>query len=292
MVSLSKSPLTLILEEAFAEASASNPGVDLSQGRFAARVLATLTKYLPNGSGPNEAVAFIHCHLSTSDLYLATACANGVDQAWARFDQLYSTSISRLAARFADSQDRAEEIADVVRVSLVLPCGSAPSRIGTYDGRSRVSTWLRSVVFNAAAHERDLRYNSFEHLDPLSDWRMGEGASQVEAAFLANKYELIIAETLRLAAEKLAAPDRVLLLLYYEQQVNMRDIATMNRVNVSTVSRRLKRAQTKLGQAIISILASRYLLPQPAINECIQVMLESPNHSILRHIGVPNAKTD
>src|SRR5262249_10912222 len=97
MLMLSKSPLTLILEDTYAEACASNPGIDVSAGRFIARTLTTLNKHLPKGYGPEPASAFIR-RLSTGDLYLSTACADGSDRAWARFNEIYTASIDALAA--------------------------------------------------------------------------------------------------------------------------------------------------------------------------------------------------
>ena len=91
-------------------------------------------------------------HLRPVDLYLACACARGVDGALERFERLYGDEIARTAQRFERPGLPADDLVQHLRAKLfTLPGGDgvqhrAPDgrpRIAMYTGQGFLQNWLR-----------------------------------------------------------------------------------------------------------------------------------------------------
>lgn len=82
--------------------------------------------------------------LSLDDLYLATACARGDDKAWKECAERYFGFIRDFARRYLPKVEAAE-LADQVIVDLW-----ERGKMGRYEGRSSLKTWLGAVVAHAA----------------------------------------------------------------------------------------------------------------------------------------------
>ena len=94
----------------------------------------------------------------------------------------------------------------------------------------------------------------------------------------------MIAGAFRDASGSLSPADRLLLLLRYDQGIQGCDIARMNGVHPSTITRRLRQLHQQLRNEIVSILADKHRLNHDAIEECIDDIMENPRHSLLAFI--------
>ena len=86
------------------------------------------------------------------DLYLACACARGVDGALERFERLYGDEIARTAQRFERPGLPADDLVQLLRAKLfTLPGGDGVQharptqrpRIAMYTGQGFLQNWLR-----------------------------------------------------------------------------------------------------------------------------------------------------
>lgn len=75
------------------------------------------------------------------------------------------------------------------------------------------------------------------------------------------------------------------MLLRYEDELQINEIAKLLGVNSSSVTRQLQRIQEKMKVEVIAILAQRYHLNAEAIEECLRDMQENPEYSILEFIS-------
>src|SRR5438477_537518 len=74
-------------------------------------------------------------NLHASDLYLACACAEGIEHALARFDERYLSGAGRVLAKVGASASLADEVKQRLRVTLFVRSADNRARIEDYSGR-------------------------------------------------------------------------------------------------------------------------------------------------------------
>jgi predicted DNA-binding protein YlxM (UPF0122 family) len=104
---------------------------------------------------------------------------------------------------------------------------------------------------------------------------------RVASAVRANRYGVIIEETLKEANSVLSKKERTFLLSYYEDNLGMAEIAELYETCKSNVSYHLKQGRSRLRQEIVAILRTRYCLSPEAITECVEEILGNPAYSLL-----------
>lgn len=188
--------------------------------------------------------------LSLDDLYLATACINGEEAAWRELSTMHVGFMREFARRFV-SQQFARDVADEVFAELW-----ARERLKQYGGRSTLRTWLGTVVAHAALNSRHaMRHFVSLEAEPARDARersAGQARLEPESEQAASLMKELVSE----AVGRLAAEERLLLQLYYEQEMTLDELGVLLRASAPAISRRLKRAREEL-RAIIEAHARR-----------------------------------
>lgn len=169
--------------------------------------------------------------LSLDDLYLARACVLRDENAWAECSQLHFGFMREFAGRFLRREDAAE-ISDRVVADLF-----EKDKLGRYEGRSTLRTWLGAVVAHAALQAgKTIR-------------RQEEGRAQPDAAAgtpgIASDPERdqaarVLADITASAIQNLPDDDKLLLRFHYEQELSLDQIVTLLGSSKATLSRRLK----------------------------------------------------
>jgi len=95
------------------------------------------------------------------------------------------------------------------------------------------------------------------------------------------RYEEMIEDSLRKSCNCLSDRERLLLLLRYDEELQVSQIARLLGVCPSTITRQLERVHGKLRENVVSALAANHNLQQAAIEECLTDLLDNPSHSIL-----------
>jgi RNA polymerase sigma-70 factor len=231
--------------------------------------------------------------LHVEDLALACALRNGSNAAWEEFVLRYRP-VLRGAARAivgAGGEARACELADSLFAELYGLERDGRQRktslLDYFHGRSKLATWLRAVL--AQRHVDALRTASrAEPFDdePGSDERTtigssngaSDGADPDRARLLPRLHQ-----ALKLAFAALSASDRLLLSLYYLQNLTLAQIAAVRAVHEATVSRQLDRVRRELrdgveraltaGQASLNGAGVTPLSP-PEVQLCLSYALE------------------
>jgi RNA polymerase sigma-70 factor (ECF subfamily) len=272
------------LEELFEQAYSDGYGVHgdlaLEAEVFAEHLTAIAAKHLGPGVPRAVTLSFIDS-LHTCDVYLAAACAQHSAAAWSRFMTLYQKYLKDIALSVSPNSDAAGELADSVLVELFLSDRSGHSRIASYHGRSSLATWLRVIVCHRAINERERKDNSLERIESIIAVAVMPGVRNLEAVFRSLRYEDMIEDSLRKSCNCLTDRERLLLLLRYDEELQVSQIARLLGVCPSTVTRQLERVQGKLRENVVSTLASTHNLQQDAIEECLVDLLDNPSHSIL-----------
>jgi RNA polymerase sigma-70 factor len=256
----------------------------LTPDDFAERVRCVIAKHLGPTATNSEALSLCK-KLYLHDLYLSLGCSRSNDAAWLRFSRCYEKYIHDVARFVCSTTDAARELGDCLVGHIFLPDRTGRSRIASYDGRCSLRTWLRAIIKNRAIDERELRSNNNETLDCLPETSDQSSLNRISLSTRAGRYEAMNAQALKQAVEALSTEDRRLLALKYIEGLNGTHLAELLGVHPTTATRQLSRVQSKVRERVISILATRFLLTGPAIDECLTDMVENPAHSVLQFLG-------
>ena len=236
----------------------------LSEATVALRIHRVLEKYLlrddPNAA--DEAIKSFIDGLQSDDLCLVLACECGVESAWSDLIERFSATV-RSAARAASSNEAAaEELAQSVWAELHglkrRDDGSPAGKLAYYSGRGSLAGWLRAVVSQLAVdqHRKQSRLVQTEE-----DTEFERLANEVEAnsslptsvtqvtpeQTVSNKFATEqIRDALVSAVGALSDDDRLLVKLYYFDDLRLREAGAVLGVHEATASRRLTRVQTEL----------------------------------------------
>jgi RNA polymerase sigma factor (sigma-70 family) len=216
---------------------------------------------LPDGEALAEYLAALHL----PDLALACALRKGSAAAWEEFVASYRPMLHAAARAIVGTagEARARELADSLYAELYgLNRAGGPGEgrrplLDYFHGRSKLSTWLRAVL--AQRHVDALRATQrTESLDePLASVRplaRAADAADPDRARLLPRLQQAVASALA------AAPpaDRLLLSLYYLQEMTLAQIARLQGVHEATISRQLDRIRRDLRKTVEhSLVAGR-----------------------------------
>lgn len=213
---------------------------------------------------PQEAEGYLR-GLHLEDLALACALRCGFEPAWEQFVAGYRPVLYAAARAIvgAGGEARARELADSLYAELYGLDRSGGERkrslLDYFHGRSRLSTWLRSVL--AQRHVDALRVSQrTDSLDDERTARRGAGpdcASPASENIDPDRARLLprLAEAISEALADLPVPDRLLLMLYYVQGLTLTQIARMRDVHEATASRRLESIRRALRERVECVLA-------------------------------------
>ena len=275
-----KPRLEELFEQAYCDGYEFHGELGLEAEVFAGYLTAIAEKHLGPGVPRAVTLSFVDS-LHICDVYLAAACAQHSPAAWSRFMRLYQKYLNDIALPVSPSSDAAHELADSVLVEMFLPDRSGHSRIASYHGRSSLATWLRVIVCHRASNERERKDNSLERIESMPAVAVTQGVRNMEAVLRSLRYDEMIEDSLRKSCNCLTDRERLLLLLRYDEELQVSQIARLLGVCPSTVTRQLERVQGKLRENVVSTLAAKHNLQQAAIEECLTDLLDNPSHSIL-----------
>ncbi|HTP88494.1 MAG TPA: sigma-70 family RNA polymerase sigma factor [Bryobacteraceae bacterium] len=224
-----------------------------------ARILREIgVRYLPADAGEREAEAFYRA-LRLEDLALARGCAEGNDTAWDCFLIRYRTKLYDAATGIARDESVGRELADSLYTDLYgmrqSAAGERVSKLASYTGRGSLEGWLRTVL----AQEYINRYRRERRTAPF-DETVQPAAPVNETVTVDPRLEQATSEALK----ELPADDRLLLASYYLDGRKLAEIARVERVHESTISRRLDRLASALRKRIVRGLRDRGLTGRAA----------------------------
>src|SRR5271166_1706822 len=186
--------------------------------------------------------------LRLDELVLARACAAGNDHAWEVFLNRYRATLYDSAYKIAKEESAARALADSLYAELygVNEKGQQrASKLLYYQGRGSLQGWLRTVVAQEYVnHYRRTRRET--SLDAALDDGQQFAAAEPESSVTDPRVESA-------AAAELAAlepEERFLLAAYYLDRRTLAEIAKLQRVHESTISRKLERVTSGLRKRI------------------------------------------
>ncbi len=160
---------------------------------------------------------------------LLERCKGDDHEAWRELYDLTVERVYRLLLRMTRSEHDAFDLAQETYIR-------AFSRIGQFDGRSSVSTWLYRIAVNEALQllRREKRVRN--HLQAFQAKQTTESLGDDPATKI----------DVNQALESLPPADRALLLLRYQEGLDYREMAEVLECAEGTIASRLNRARQRL----------------------------------------------
>lgn len=203
--------------------------------------------------------------LRWKELYLASACANGDEAAWEIFREQYQPAIRRTALRALGNAAEAEELAHTLLTDLFMPgrpgAAKGDNKIGQYHGMGSLEGWIKVVIHRLAIdrfrlQQRNLSLEELE-VEPSSAAPADRSEHSVEQ-FETERASHMVSRSLARALDQLTTQEKLLLNLYYLQNVNLKEIGTWLHVHESTASRWLDRLKARLRKSMSKQLQQEF----------------------------------
>jgi len=256
-----------LLDRAYRRSNA--PRWTLSRESFArALERSVASRFATEVKTPAVVASYIDS-LNLEELALAAACAEGQVSAWAYFIECHRPGLRR-AARIIAGDDAGGELADSIYAELYgleERDGSRRSLFDYFHGRSRLSTWLRSILAQRNV-DRIRAAKRFQSLDdderPVPEPRATERPPDPDRA----RFAKLVQDALGRAIRAMAPPDRLRLASYYLQRLTLAQIGRLMGEHEATVSRKLDRIRRDLRSAVETMLRDDEQLNAAEIQAC------------------------
>ncbi len=177
--------------------------------------------------------------LRMDELILARACAAGNERAWEVFVTRYRNTLYESAYKIAATESAARGLADSLYAELygVSAKGQTrASKLSYYQGRGSLQGWLRVVI----AQEYVNQYRSVRRETSL-DAAVEDGAQFEAPAPEATVVDPRVDAAVTAELTSLGTEERFLLAAYYLDHRTLAQIAKLQGVHESTISRKLER---------------------------------------------------
>jgi RNA polymerase sigma-70 factor (ECF subfamily) len=266
--------LEIALRRLFEAGRQAWPGIEVGPEAFV-RQLATR-----GAAGPLADVR-------AAELYLACACAERAPRAIEAFDRAHLHQVGAFLSRLRPSAAFVDDVRQVLREKLFVGKGAAAPKIGEYNGRAALASWLRVIAVRAAI---DLRRAGDEPKEEGGDedrGRRGGAVTDPEIRFIQQRYRGAFNDAIRDAVDALDAEHREILRLHFVEGRTLDQLAGSLGVHRATVARRLKAArEAVLGQARLR-LGERLGARHAELESLAGVMMSQVDLSLRGLLGGP-----
>lgn len=240
------------------------------------RVDGALRKYLfIEGASPQhtDVKEFID-ELRADDLCLVIACERGDDEAWSDLVANFDATVKSAARKITSNAEDAEDLASSIWAELyglrTDADGNKKSKLAYYSGRGSLGGWLRAVVGQLAV-DQFRKVSKFVQVEEDREFEIlaneaaesndnGNSAhrSSPEQLYSEKQTSADVAKALRAAIEGLDDEDRLIMKLYYFDDLKLKEIAATFGYHEATASRKLTRVQADIRKGVERELKSQH----------------------------------
>ncbi|QHI35260.1 ECF RNA polymerase sigma factor SigW [Kordia antarctica] len=169
--------------------------------------------------------------------------------AYAMLVTKYQTMIFTLAMRMVGNREDAEEVAQDTFVK-------AYKALDTFKGTSKFSTWLYRIVYNTSLDciKKNKRVIYSEHIDEIHESDIG--TMQDALSYIEAKEKK---QTIEKALLQLPEDERVLLTLFYFEDLSLKEISEIVKISYDNVKIKLHRSRKKLYHILKNVVEPIYL---------------------------------
>jgi RNA polymerase sigma factor (sigma-70 family) len=172
----------------------------------------------------------------TEDIYYIEAVRKGDVVAFSFLVERYQNMVYSLALKLLKNAEDAEEMAQDTFIK-------AFQKLDTYEGKSKFSTWLYSITYNACISELRKRRIQFSSLE---DQRFSDQDEMKMFDYFSETKKEDQEKYLNIALGKLPEDDQVLVTLYYYESQSMDEISMITGLTVSNIKVKIHRARKRM----------------------------------------------
>ncbi|MEZ5347483.1 MAG: sigma-70 family RNA polymerase sigma factor [Pyrinomonadaceae bacterium] len=241
------------------------------------RITSAVEKYVlrdDEEAGHPEIIEFIDS-LRADDLCLIIACERGDENAWGDIVLNFDSSVKSAAYKFAKNKEDAEDLASSIWAELhglrLDAQGKTKGKLSYYSGKGSLAGWLRAVTNQLAIDQ----FRKMKRLVQTEDDREFENLAQDSAERSENNVVVSATEnpeeifgekeaqedilgSLKNSIAALGDEDRLLIKLYYFDDLKLKDIADTFGYHEATASRKLVRVQKEIRKGVEKMLREKH----------------------------------
>jgi RNA polymerase sigma-70 factor (ECF subfamily) len=241
------------------------------------RVGLALEKYLfadnENASGA-DVEEFVDA-LRADDFCLIIACEKGDETAWSDLVKNFDQTVKSAARKISNNSEDAEDLASSIWAELHGlkrdENGKLKTKLSYYSGRGSLGGWLRAIVSQLAIDQyrlqarlvqieenrefENLAHESAENSDNQSIVSHSENPEEL---FSETEAQQDVSNALTEAISALEGEDRLILKLYYFDELKLKEIGGALGFHEATASRKLVRVQTEIRKSVEKILQTKH----------------------------------
>ena len=255
---------------------------------LAPRVESALGKYLlkENPNADRNAVKQFVDEIRADDLCLIIACEKGDEKAWEYLVANFDATVKSAARKISQHNDDAEDLASSIWAELYGlrqdAAGNKKSKLAYYSGRGSLAGWLRAVVSQLAIDEyrkqsRFVQVEESRDFENLAEDASNQNGNSHVVHHTDNPEELLTGEqtsrdvslALKHAVETLDPEDRLVIKLYYFDDLKLKEIAAMFGYHEATASRKIVRIQNDIRKAVEKKLRSEHGWSESEVKRCL-----------------------
>ena len=240
------------------------------------RIGGALEKYLlrDNPDASNADIKGFIDEIRADDLCLIIACERGDEKAWEDLVANFDSTVKSAARKISSNNEDAEDLASSIWAELyglrVDADGNKKSKLAYYSGRGSLAGWLRAVVSQLAVDqfrkqskfvqiEEDREFENLANEAAQSDNNHFQSHTEnPEELFSEKQTEADVSTALSAAIASLDAEDRLILKLYYFDDLKLKDIAATFGYHEATASRKLTRVQSEIRKGVERELKNKH----------------------------------
>jgi RNA polymerase sigma-70 factor (ECF subfamily) len=243
------------------------------RGRVEKAIEKYLFRFNENVSGA-EIKAFVD-ELRADDLCLIIACENGVETAWDDLVKNFDSTVKSAARKISGGNDDAEDLASSIWAELHGlrhdKDGKLKTKLSYFSGRGSLAGWLRAVVSQLAIDEyrkqsklvqveetREFENLASESSEKSENNQLVAHSDDPEQIFSEKQTQKDVSEALKQAVAALDAEDKLILKLYYFDDLKLKDIGAVLGFHEATASRKLVRVQAEIRKSVEKILKTHH----------------------------------
>lgn len=250
------------LQELLRAGASAWPGVALEPADFIRHLAARLAA---DGDPQRQLDA-----LCAGDLYLACACARGVEGAVELFERRFLSQVAAHVGRIDNDPQVMDEVKQQLRHRLLVGDHERGPRIADYSGRGALGSWVRVAAVRTALNLRQ-RGDLPRGGDEVVLARL-EATANPEIELVRSRYLEEFRGALRTAFSQLSAKERNLLRLYFQEGLGSAHIARALHVDRATVKRWLAAARRALFAESKRLLRERLQLDSSEFHSLLRVL--------------------
>lgn len=234
------------------------------------RINKSLEKYvfkMDESAGNAEIKGFVD-EIRADDLCLVLACEKGDAAAWEDLVKNFDGAVKSAARKICGNNEDAEDLAGSIWAEL-YGLKEGKSKLAYFSGRGSLAGWLRAVTNQLAIDQfRKMKRlvqieedREFENLaqdssEKTGNERLVSHTENPEEIFSEKQTAKDVSAALKQAIDELEAEDKLILKLYYFNDLKLKDIGATLGFHEATASRKLARMQTEIRKSVEKILRS------------------------------------